>query len=218
MRAAGPLLIAIALVAAATLAPEGCVTKPSPLEAPPLEAPPVPTPAYAPPSTPPSPVALSAPPADSAGHSTGAAGSAVPPGHAQTPEERRAALDKRLNDSLGSFDAQLRREQQKIALERDARQTAVATSSATDEQSPRKRGDAPKRTARAGDLKSDKSSGGEAGAANGNGAVAGEVPDGSDDDIVARRLRKAAEQETDPELRDKLWKEYADYKNNAQGK
>ncbi len=33
-----------------------------------------------------------------------------------------------------------------------------------------------------------------------------------DDDIVARQLREAAEEETDPELRKKLWKEYEHYK------
>jgi hypothetical protein len=33
-----------------------------------------------------------------------------------------------------------------------------------------------------------------------------------DDDIVARQLREAAEKETDPELKAKLWKEYHDYK------
>jgi hypothetical protein len=33
-----------------------------------------------------------------------------------------------------------------------------------------------------------------------------------DDDIVARQLREAAEKETDPELKEKLWKEYEDYK------
>jgi hypothetical protein len=36
--------------------------------------------------------------------------------------------------------------------------------------------------------------------------------DPEDDDIVARQLRQAAEQETDPELRKKLWKEYENYK------
>ena len=36
-----------------------------------------------------------------------------------------------------------------------------------------------------------------------------------DDDIVARQLREAAEKETDPELREKLWKEYEDYKRNT---
>jgi hypothetical protein len=37
-----------------------------------------------------------------------------------------------------------------------------------------------------------------------------------DDDIVARQLREAAENETDPELKEKLWKEYEDYKRNTQ--
>ncbi|MBW1840683.1 MAG: hypothetical protein JRI75_02670 [Deltaproteobacteria bacterium] len=36
--------------------------------------------------------------------------------------------------------------------------------------------------------------------------------DPEDDDIVARQLREAAEEETDPELRKKLWKEYEQYK------
>ncbi len=34
------------------------------------------------------------------------------------------------------------------------------------------------------------------------------------DDIVARQLREAAENETDPELKEKLWKEYEEYKKN----
>ena len=37
-----------------------------------------------------------------------------------------------------------------------------------------------------------------------------------DDDIVARQLREAAEKETDPELKEKLWKEYEDYRRNTQ--
>ena len=36
-----------------------------------------------------------------------------------------------------------------------------------------------------------------------------------DDDIVARQLREAAEKETDPELKKKLWKEYENYKNSG---
>ena len=159
-------------------------------------------------------------------------------------------MDKQLNDSLGSFDARLRKEQQRIAQERDARQATVAAATAatasttpdgtakpgTDQtadaagstatEGPEKpagshggggtgkRGDA--RSPHAGDLKSDKSAGGANGGANGNGALANEIPDGNDDDIVARRLRKAAEQETDPELKDKLWKEYVEYKKDTQ--
>ena len=35
-----------------------------------------------------------------------------------------------------------------------------------------------------------------------------------DDDIVARQLREADENETDPELKKKLWKEYEEYKKS----
>jgi hypothetical protein len=39
-----------------------------------------------------------------------------------------------------------------------------------------------------------------------------DVGDGSDDDVVARQIRKAAESEPDPELRERLWEEYRKYK------
>ncbi len=51
--------------------------------------------------------------------------------------------------------------------------------------------------------------------AGGNGATAPKIVPGSDNDIVARRLRRAAEAETDPVLRAKLWKEYRDYRQGA---
>jgi hypothetical protein len=38
---------------------------------------------------------------------------------------------------------------------------------------------------------------------------------GQDDDVVARQLREAAEKETDPELKEKLWKEYEEYKKGG---
>lgn len=40
-----------------------------------------------------------------------------------------------------------------------------------------------------------------------------DIPDGRDDDIVARQLREAAQMEKDPQLREKLWNEYRKYKN-----
>jgi hypothetical protein len=169
-------------------------------------------------------------------------------GSAQTSDERRAAIDRQLDDSLGTFDATLRKEQERVAKERDARQAGAQTTSeegttsskstadasarkvqegsnSTDEpdkdsDSGKKDGGRPgrsdQRTARSGDLKSDKGSTG-ANASGGNGALATKIPDGSDDDVVARRLRKAAEQETDPELKEKLWQEYVEYKKSAQG-
>ena len=46
------------------------------------------------------------------------------------------------------------------------------------------------------------------------GPVPTNIPDGRDDDIVARQLREAASKETDPVLREKLWEEYRKYKNS----
>jgi len=54
------------------------------------------------------------------------------------------------------------------------------------------------------------------GGGSGNGKPAIERPDPSGDDIVAQRLRRAAQEEQDPELRRKLWQEYVNYKKNAQ--
>jgi hypothetical protein len=45
--------------------------------------------------------------------------------------------------------------------------------------------------------------------------VPSDIPDGSDDDIVARQLREAAMKETDPELRERLWDEYRKYKKST---
>ncbi|MEE2783422.1 MAG: hypothetical protein VYE04_08680 [Pseudomonadota bacterium] len=39
-----------------------------------------------------------------------------------------------------------------------------------------------------------------------------DLPDAKDDDIIARQLREAAMQETDPDLKEKLWEEYRKYK------
>jgi len=185
------------------------------------------------------------PAAGAAGTANAAAGSATVAasgnGPGQTSDERQAAIDKKLNDSLGSFDAQLRTEQQRVAQERDQRQAAAAGSAATERSGEGKNGDAagtaspegadaddkPAGSGRhgpfsrprdhSGDLKSEKAAKKPDDNA-GNGATAREIPDGSDDDVVARRLRQAAEQETDPELKEKLWQEYVDYKKNAQSK
>ena len=165
-------------------------------------------------------------------------------GKAQTPDERRAAIDRKLDDSLGTLDKEIRKEQEKTAQERDARAAANAGNTGTaetdgdadakkdgdlssagtaDNEGPQDgkdgKGSKDGKSTRPGDLKSDKQrkegEGNNSGGAQGSGSAAPSIPDGSDDDIVARRLRKAAEQETDPELKEKLWKEYVEYKKNA---
>jgi hypothetical protein len=54
-----------------------------------------------------------------------------------------------------------------------------------------------------------------AGAPGNDSDVPADILDGSDDDIVARQLREAAENETDPELKAKLWQEYRRYKRGT---
>ena len=78
---------------------------------------------------------------------------------AQTSGERRAALDKRLDESLGEFDATLQQEQQRVASERDAQAaTTVADNRESGDQSESS-GALPTLAmgGRPGDLKSDRS-------------------------------------------------------------
>jgi hypothetical protein len=136
-------------------------------------------------------------------------------------------VDTQLDASLGRFDEQLRREQQRTANERDSHAAARANESVvdatanSDERREKDRDDI--RRDRSGDLQSagvdssDNPSGTSRGVTTGSGAGAKPIPSGADDDIVARRLRRAAETETDPELKEKLWKEYVDYKQNTRG-
>ena len=59
--------------------------------------------------------------------------------------------------------------------------------------------------------------GGDTGTAGATAARPPDVGDGSDDDIVARQIRRLAESEPDPALREKLWDEYRKYKQGGQG-
>jgi hypothetical protein len=156
-----------------------------------------------------------------------------------TPEERRAAKDKQLDDSLGDFDTTLRKEQARIAREREARRSGASSEGGSgsgegggvgdapggadkgekgdkgDKSDSGRSGDAGRRD---GDMKSSKQeakTGGSSSQGKGPSTAPPEAGSGEDDDIVARQLREAAEKETDPELREKLWKEYIEYKKSA---
>lgn len=74
---------------------------------------------------------------------------------------------------------------------------------------------------RGGDQTGDRRAGGPEDSSTGSGDRGrdtdqpSDIPDGSDDDVVARQLREAAEKETDPELKAKLWEEYRRYKRGT---
>jgi hypothetical protein len=137
----------------------------------------------------------------------------------QTVDEQIAVLDAELMTGLGEFDEMLLREQERV---RAAAPMTDATGGAG---------------GGVGDAGTDDGADGEAGAesegvdngSSSHGAGAGpgaqrqagaqgippDIPDGSDDDVVARQLREAAEKETDPELKKKLWEEYRKYKKGT---
>lgn len=153
----------------------------------------------------------------------------------QTREEQLAALDAMLNTGLGDYDEKLLREQERIKA------TAPYSTASQGGQgggqggngSAGGSGDAGEGE---GEAQDSPGSGGGQGQAGGSGqqpadgsedAGAGpgsgtsrqeqpaDIPDGNDDDVVARQLREAAEKETDPELKAKLWEEYRRYKRGT---
>lgn len=137
-----------------------------------------------------------------------------------TSEERRDALDRQLHAALSDFDAMLLEQQKALEQERSdeplpPRGAGGSAAAGGGGAGSGAAGDTTGGSRDAGGLE-----GGEATPASVEGAPAdGEVPpdvgDGRDDDVVARQLREAAMSEDDPELREKLWDEYRQYKKSA---
>jgi len=147
--------------------------------------------------------------------------------------ERTGILDAELETGLGEFDELLLREQQRIraAAPRSTQHAAAADGGGGSGSGQTEREGDSGQTGAAGSGEAegsgsqvgqggDVSEGPPGAGAGGQAAVSrtgaqGQppgIPDGSDDDVVARQLREAAEQETDPELQKKLWEEYRRYK------
>ncbi len=151
-----------------------------------------------------------------------------------------------MDDSLGTFDEQIRKERERLARERDAHASgdSGAAGEGGDESAGAESGEAGSESGdleqggsgsnegneaqgdSQGDVKSEGNRDGRGGGGAGGAGSKGQgpstapknIPDGRDDDVIARQIREAAEKETDPELREKLWKEYIEYKKNTQGK
>jgi hypothetical protein len=146
-----------------------------------------------------------------------------------TPAEQVAILDARLEKGAGEFDALIMKTE---AEQREAARAAakaaggagstgsggmsggISASSAGAEE-----GNSPYDEGGMADAGGYSTGGGMGGAGGGQPpqdtakypAPAG-IPSGSDDDVVARQLREAAEREANPAVREKLWDEYRKYK------
>ena len=148
-----------------------------------------------------------------------------------------AALDKEFNESLAKFDDKLLKEMDEIRagsakkLQDLAQEAADAakrlrdkgldvdssgseSSQETDGQKETSESD--RETGTTKDTADTETTSRDGSRKGGKGSSAGDRgrTDTEDDDIVARQLREAAENETDPELKEKLWKEYEEYKKS----
>jgi hypothetical protein len=155
------------------------------------------------------------------------------------PEEQTvdevAALDKEFNESLAKFDDRLLKEMDAIRagsakklqdLAQEAADAAkrlrdkgvdVDTSgseSSEETDAQKEASESSRETETTGGTAEAETASRDGSRKGGKGASADDRhrTDTEDDDIVARQLREAAENETDPELKEKLWKEYEEYK------
>lgn len=149
----------------------------------------------------------------------------------QTSAERTVTMDAELNAGLGEFDEMLLREQERVKAAAP-RSEDGGSGGAGSGQGEGDSGAEGSQTGDAGESGGVTGSGEQpaslgvgdrppSGAAGGSGTQTGasgqaaDIPDGSDDDLVARQMREAAEKETNPELKKKLWEEYRKYKQGA---
>ena len=157
----------------------------------------------------------------------------------QTIAERTATMEGELNSELGEFDELLLREQERVRAsaprseagsvasgqgEGDGRgeagsgETASGETGSGEAGSDADRGQTGERVERgdsAGTGDQPPTGAGGPGTQTAAKSQPADIPDGSDDDVVARQLREAAEKETDPELKKKLWEEYRKYKRGT---
>lgn len=159
-------------------------------------------------------------------------------------QDQVAELDRQLTASLNQFDAMLLKEMESIETQsaakmRDLAQEAAeaakrlkekgvdlgtAESESSDEESQQGKTRDKKAAAEKDSSEAEQGDDDDTVAASDRAKGQGPAPKNDrrsryskeDDDIVARQLREAAENETDPELKEKLWKEYEEYKRNTQ--
>ena len=129
-------------------------------------------------------------------------------------------LDRELNSSLARFDDMLLKEMVGIRTRSAQKMQDLAEEAAAAAKRLRERGINPETTpGETLETSPTKNAGEEKRTeAEKDSAPGVQRPDPStieDDDIVARQLREAAENETDPKLKEKLWQEYEAYKKNT---
>ncbi len=159
----------------------------------------------------------------------------VPEFSGQTSQERVASLEEEFTTALGEFDDMLLEEQEKVAShiprQREYGGGNQGQASTGREGEPETGGGSGALEQPSGNRSGERESGQSGSSAERNasseGAGQGKAENSQmeptrgtkelsdDDDVVARQLREAAEQETDPEVKEKLWEEYRKYKEGT---
>jgi hypothetical protein len=146
----------------------------------------------------------------------------------QTDREKTASLDNELQASLGSFDDYLLNEQEEIAAtvptqrEGSSYNRAGAKEGGGYNDDRGEGGEVQKKSSGATAASSTRTTSTNRGSGVGSTNQSRHPPTSgnkdlsqNDDDIVARQLREAAEQESDPEVKARLWEEYRKYKQGV---
>lgn len=134
-----------------------------------------------------------------------------------TDEEALLNLNRRLNGLLQDFDDMLLKEEAILTERKNASGSDSITDLGDDEIDGQGNGGDGTSENDVSEIREQGATEGET-AESGSGIQAdsgggkGPVPGANDDDVVARQLREAAEKETDPVLKKKLWDEYRNYK------
>lgn len=132
-----------------------------------------------------------------------------------TPAEQVAVLDRQLEQSTSDFDVMILEEQQRQREmdrnrpERTQREQTTGVGAVTGGRNPYQ-----------DDVARGSSGGGMGGGYGGSGGAPenpaiyeapDDIPNGDNDDVVARQLREAAMREPNPAVRERLWNEYRKY-------
>lgn len=128
-------------------------------------------------------------------------------GSAKTDEEKAIHLEEKLDGSLREFDDMLLKKNQDITQRNNQSGGSTQTGSAGNGGMSR---DA---AAVDDDGTKDSTMSPNIGSGHKGGGTMEQKKEFDNDDVVARQIREAAEKETDPELKEKLWNEYRKYKS-----
>jgi hypothetical protein len=142
---------------------------------------------------------------------------------ARSEEEELAALNRELDQALAKFDNVILGERESISDYENAGAGSYPAGGETGdfEEGEQQPGDFPgnKEAGTGGgtmpNLPGKNTTKGDYAPTASADSIPPDIPDGSDDDVVARQIREAAMRETDPELREKLWDEYRKYKKGG---